>query len=83
MENCIFCKIVKGEIDSAKIWEDEDFMAILDVMPNTKGMTIVLTKKHYDSYIFDMPENEYKKFMCASKKVARILENGLNVTRLL
>lgn len=81
MNNCIFCKIVKGEIDSAKIWEDENFLAILDVMPNTKGMTIVLTKKHYDSYAFNMPEEMYNKFMSASKKVAKIIEKGLNVNR--
>jgi diadenosine tetraphosphate (Ap4A) HIT family hydrolase len=80
-QECIFCKIVKGEIDSAKIWEDDEFLAILDIMPNTKGMTLVLTKKHYDSYAFDMPEDVYLRFMSASKKVARILEKGLDVAR--
>ena len=80
-ENCIFCKIVSGEIDSAKIWEDENFVAILDVMPNTKGMTLVLTKKHYDSYAFDMPDLIYEKFMLAVKKVSKILEKGLKVKR--
>lgn len=77
----MFCKIVKGEIGSAKIWEDNDFLAILDVNPNTKGMTLVLTKKHYDSYSFDMPDDVYQQFMSATKKVAKILEKGLNVKR--
>lgn len=45
MEDCIFCKIVNGEVDSAKIWENKDFLAILDIKPNTKGMTLVLPKK--------------------------------------
>ncbi len=81
MTDCIFCKIVKGEIDSAKIWEDNDFLAILDVNPNTKGMTLVLTKQHYDSYAFDMPEDVYQKFNIAAKKVAKILEKGLDVKR--
>lgn len=81
MADCIFCKIARGEIDSAKVWEDDNFLAILDIMPNTKGMTLVLTKKHYDSYAFDMPEKEYLALMSASKKVAEILENGLGVTR--
>ena len=81
MEECIFCKIVDGKIDSAKLWEDKDFLAILDINPNTKGMTLVLTKEHYDSYAFDMPEDVYQKFMAASKKVTRILEKGLGVTR--
>lgn len=82
MENCIFCKIVKGEIDSAKIWEDEEFLAILDVNPNTKGMTLFLTKQHYDSYVFDMPEDIYQRFMATVKKVVRVLEKGLDVKRI-
>ena len=81
MKNCIFCKIVKEEIDSAKIWEDDEFLAILDINPNTKGVTLILTKQHYDSYAFDIPEDVYQRFMLASKKVARILEKGLNVKR--
>ena len=81
MENCIFCKIAKGEIDSAKIWEDDEFLAILDVNPNTKGMTLVLTKNHYDSYAFDMPDDIYQRLMLVSKKVAKILEKGLEVKR--
>jgi diadenosine tetraphosphate (Ap4A) HIT family hydrolase len=81
MVDCIFCKIANGEFDSAKIWEDKDFMAVLDIMPNTKGMTLVLTKKHYDSYVFDMPDKEYKDFFLAAKKVSKILERGLKVKR--
>jgi diadenosine tetraphosphate (Ap4A) HIT family hydrolase len=80
--DCIFCKIVSGEFDSAKIWEDEKFLAILDGMPNTKGMTLILTKEHYDSYAFDMPEKIYSELMIAAKKVARILERGLGVNRI-
>lgn len=79
--DCIFCKIIKGEIESVKIWEDENFVAILDVNPNTKGMTLVLTKKHYKSYAFDMPEKIYQEFMEATKRVAKMLEKGLDVVR--
>ena len=82
MDDCIFCKIVKGAIDSVKIWEDENYIAILDVNPNTKGMTLVLPKKHFDSYVFDMSENDYSEFLLASKKVVKILENGLKVQRI-
>ncbi|MFH1787737.1 MAG: HIT domain-containing protein [archaeon] len=81
MEDCIFCKIVKGEIESIKIWEDQNFLAILDVHPNTEGMTLILTKEHYDSYVFKMPEDIYSKFMFVAKKVSRILEKGLGVNR--
>ncbi len=79
--DCIFCKITKGEIDSAKIWEDDNFLAVLDVNPNTKGMTLVLPKKHFDSYVFLMPDDIYQRFMLASKKVAGLLEKALNVKR--
>jgi len=81
MDDCIFCKIVEGKIPSVKIWEDENFLAILDNQPNTEGMTLVLTKEHYDSYAFDMPKEAYKRFLVATKKVARILEKGLNIPR--
>lgn len=79
--DCIFCKIIKGEIPSVKIWEDNEFLAILDINPNTKGMTLVLTKEHYESYAFEMQNEIYQKFMQAAKKVAKILEKGLNVGR--
>jgi len=79
--DCIFCKIAKGEIDSAKIWEDDEFFSILDLNPNTKGMALVLTKNHYDSYAFLMPDDIYQRFMLASKKVAKILEKALKVER--
>jgi diadenosine tetraphosphate (Ap4A) HIT family hydrolase len=81
MEDCIFCKIVKGEIPCSKIWEDEEFLAILDINPNTKGMTLVLTKSHYDSYVFEMPDDVYQKFWLAVKKVAKLLEKALVVQR--
>jgi len=81
MEKCIFCEIAKGNIPAVKIWQNEDFVAILDLNPNTKGMTLVLTKDHYDSYAFDMPDDIYQKFTLASKEVAKILERGLGVKR--
>ncbi|HEY9705759.1 MAG TPA: HIT family protein [Allocoleopsis sp.] len=81
MESCIFCKIVKGEIPSYKIWEDKDHIAILDVFPNTKGMTLIIPKKHYDSYAFDMPDSAYTKAMLAAKKVGKILDTKLKVQR--
>ena len=81
MPECIFCKIAKGKADSAKIWEDKEFLAILDVNPNTKGMALVIPKKHYPSYAFDMPDDVYQRLMTASKKVAKILDKKLKVQR--
>ncbi len=81
MAGCIFCRIVAGELDSAKIWEDGEFLAILDLNPNVKGMTLVLPKKHYDSYAFEMPEDVFQRFMLASRKVGRLLDEKLGVQR--
>lgn len=81
MNNCIFCKIVKGEISSVKIWEDKKFLAILDLFPNTKGMTIVLPKKHYNSDAIEMDDKNYKDFFLAAKKVAIFLKKGLRINR--
>ena len=56
MDNCIFCKIIAGEIPSAVIFEDEEFKAILDRFPGNIGHVLVLPKKHY-SNIFDIDED--------------------------
>ena len=81
MEDCIFCKIAKKEIPSVSIWEDKDHFAFLDLNPNTDGMTLVITKNHFDSDATDMPEKEYSALMLAAKNVAKMLEKGLKVKR--
>lgn len=81
MDECIFCKIVKGEIPSTKVWEDEEFLAILDIQPIVRGMTVVLPKKHYPSKVFEMEKKSYKKFLEAGRKVARKLKKALDVKR--
>lgn len=78
---CVFCKIVKKEIPSAKIWENEEFLAILDIAPVVEGMTVVLPKQHYSSRIFEMPDEPYKNLVLATKKVAELLKQKLEATR--
>ena len=81
MDDCIFCKIIKGEIPSYKVYEDEDYYAFLDIYPNTRGMTLVIPKKHHDSYIFKMKKEDYSELLLASKKVGELLERRLDVKR--
>lgn len=81
MDNCIFCKIVNGEIPAVKIWEDEKHIAILDINPNVEGMTLVLTKEHYDSDATNMQDDNYNELMIAGKRVAKLLEKKLKVKR--
>ncbi len=76
MENCIFCKIANGEIPAAKIWEDEDFLAFLDVSPASKGHTLVIPKSHYET-IFDIPEDALGDCAKAAQKISSLLKNKL------
>jgi len=82
MKDCIFCKIISWEIPSVKIREDNDFLAILDVFPNTKWMTLVIPKQHYDSDLFNINDQEfYSKYMLAVQNVVNILKKWLKVNR--
>lgn len=65
----IFTKIIRGEIPSYKIAEDENFYAFLDINPLAKGHTLVVPKKEID-YIFDIEDDLIKEFFAFSKKVA-------------
>lgn len=80
-DDCIFCKIAAGEIPSYKIWEDEEFLAFLDIFPNTKGMTLLIPKNHYDSYSFDMPDDVFTRMLLASKKLGKHIDKKLGVER--
>jgi len=77
MSFCVFCEIVAGRLPSHKIWEDENYYAFLGIFPNTRGMTIVVPKKHLDSYVFKVAEKEMDSLMHAAKKVAKNLDKKL------
>jgi diadenosine tetraphosphate (Ap4A) HIT family hydrolase len=81
MEDCIFCKIVEGKLPSYKILEDEEHLAFLDIYPIVKGQTLVITKKHFDSYQFNLPDDVYIKLFLFAKKVGKILEKSLGAKR--
>jgi len=80
-ENCIFCKIAKGEILHNKIWESENCLAFLDANPIREGHTLVIPKKHYD-YLFDIEDKEYTDLMINAKKVAKLLKEKLHPKRI-
>ena len=77
----IFCKIVRGEAPAFKIYEDRNFIAILDIYPNIKGQTLIISKKHMSGYAFDLGDNELKGLIATTKRVARLLERKLHVKR--
>ncbi|MEM4330694.1 MAG: HIT family protein [Candidatus Pacearchaeota archaeon] len=76
-ETCIFCKIVRGELPCHKIWEDEKHLAFLSIFPNTPGFSVVITKEHYPSYAFDLPDNVLTELVLAAKKVAKLIDSKL------
>ena len=76
-EDCLFCKIIKGEIPSSKVYEDNDVVAFLDLFPFTNGHTIVVPINHHETFL-DFPENEMEKFFSVLKKLAGQIKNNLN-----
>ena len=64
-QNCIFCKIIKGDIPSHKVYEDENYFAFLDIRPLNPGHTLVIPKKHY-RWVWDV-ENIGEYYEITSK----------------
>lgn len=80
MENCVFCKIVQGNIPSYKIWEDENHLAFLDVNPLNPGHALLIPKKHED-YLFDLNDKEYTELVLNAKKLAKTIKKKMNCKR--
>jgi len=79
--NCPFCEIVKGNLDTPGIfWEDDDFMAFLSIDPNTEGFSCLIPKEHHSSDIMKMADEKLKKFIIAAKRVSKILEDYFDDT---
>jgi len=76
-EKTIFEKIIEGEIPSAKVYEDENTFAFLDINPSTPGHTLVVPKKPYKN-IYEMPENNLSYLMNSVKKVSSVLKEALS-----
>ncbi len=69
MDNCIFCKIVAGDIPCYKIFEDEEFLGFLDITPKNKGHTLLIPKKHY-RWMWDIKED----YSYPANKIANALK---------
>lgn len=75
--NCVFCQIVAGTSPSHKLWEDDQHLAFLSIFPNTEGVAVVITKQHYGSYVFDLPEDVLASLTQAAQKVGKLLDSKL------
>lgn len=75
MKDCIFCKIINGELPSYTVYEDDLFIAILDIFPRTKGHTLVIPKKHH-RWVYDVPE--FKEYWSVVLKITHAMQQSLN-----
>lgn len=75
--DCVFCKIAKGDIPSATLYEDEDLRVILDLGPASKGHALVIPRKHAAN-LFELPDEIAEKAIVVAKKVAVRLKEGLH-----
>ena len=75
-KDCIFCKIINGEIPSKKVYEDENFIGILDQNPKAEGHTLIVPKKHFRN-LLDLPNTIGNELLEAIKKVSlKLIEKG-------
>lgn len=76
----IFSKIISGEIPAYKVAETDDFLAFLDINPNTKGHTLCIPKKEVDK-LFDLDEELYQGLMRFSRQVGIAIEKAIPCKR--
>jgi histidine triad (HIT) family protein len=76
MPDCIFCKIIRGELPSHTVYEDEKTIAFLDIRPVNAGHTLVVPKKHSNN-IFDIEPQDWAATSESVRKIAVALEKGL------
>jgi len=76
MSDCIFCKIVAGDIPSTVVYEDEDVLVFMDIGPIVKGHALVVSKQHYNP-VTETPDELLAKLHVVAKRVAQAQLNGL------
>lgn len=77
MTECIFCKIIEGEIPSAKLYEDENIFVFMDIMPLTKGHILVIPKSHKET-VYDLTEDEASNLFRVVPKLATTLKDAFH-----
>jgi len=78
MNDCLFCKIIKGEIPSAKVYENEKILAFLDINPVNPGHTLIISKEHYANLV-ETPEEVLDEMIRAVKKIAPAVMRAMSV----
>lgn len=76
MDDCIFCKIVRGEIPNTTVFEDDDVLAFMDINPISKGHTLVIPKVHAEN-LYEIPGDTLTAIHRAAQKIARAMKNAI------
>ncbi|MBI4272647.1 HIT family protein [Candidatus Uhrbacteria bacterium] len=77
MADCIFCKIISGEMPSYKVYEDEHTCAFLDIHPVNKGHALIISKKHYADFL-EADGDTLARLSLVAQKVARAVKESLD-----
>ncbi|CAB4337756.1 unannotated protein [freshwater metagenome] len=77
MNDCLFCKVITGDIPARKIYEDDEFLSFLDIFPANRGHSLVIPKTHHRD-IQSIPEELYAGLALRAKRVADILTQKLS-----
>ena len=75
--NCIFCKIVAGEIPCAKVYENHKYIAFLDITPVNPGHVLIIPKEHYES-LLETPDEILDGMLNDAKKIAKAILKAVN-----
>ena len=70
MDHCIFCQIARGEIPCHKVYEDDKILAFLDISQTTRGHTLIITKEHFDNFLF-VPKDLLGQAISVAQKIAQ------------
>lgn len=69
--NCVFCKIVNGQIPCTKLYEDDDVLAFLDINPVTYGHALVISKEHFNTFL-STPKSVMNKVMNVAQRIGQV-----------
>jgi histidine triad (HIT) family protein len=79
--SCVFCRIIAGEVESSKVYEDEHILAFLDLYPVRDGQLIVIPKKHIDHFS-DIPDELAVRIFLKSHQISRVIKEKLHPERM-
>lgn len=78
--DCVFCKIISGEREASKVYEDGEILAFMDIQPVRSGQVLVIPKEHIDHFS-DVPEDKAQRIFRKAHEISRVIRRKLNPER--